>query len=293
MTISRARKGERQVAVASSGVWHNRRGEAFRLVGWRSDAPSRTAVLVHHGLGEHIGRYDTVARHLTDRVGVWGFDARGHGDSHGRRGDADGLSQLAEDFDAMIPVLLARSGCERVVLLGHSMGAAAVAWYLATRRPHPAISGVLLSAPPVAVQRDAVVRIKLAAARVARRVSPGLTLPNGLAAEHISSVPDEVARYVADPLVHDRLSVRLGWSLAHDAPQLPERAHRVSLPVLLWHGADDRIALPEGSRRLAASLPDVTFHEHTGARHEVHHERPEVVRELFGQVRGFLDRLDA
>ena len=40
-----------------------------------------------HGLGEHGGRYETVAKALT-RAGIetWSYDHRGNGGSGGRRG---------------------------------------------------------------------------------------------------------------------------------------------------------------------------------------------------------------
>lgn len=265
-------------------TWRNRRGEAFHVVGW----PGRgdTAVLVHHGLGEHIGRYQTLADRLD--LPIWGYDARGHGHSEGPRGDADGLGQLAEDLETLIPVLLEASGCEHAVLLGHSMGAAATLWYLATRRRHPAIRAALVSAPPVLVGRSLEMRVKAAAARVVRKVAPRLTLSNALPLEGISSVPEEVRRYQDDPLVHDRVSARLGWSLLHDAPTLVDRAAHIDLPILLWHGADDPIALVGGSRLLAERLPNVRYQEIPRARHEVHHEQAPIVDALLQQITAFL-----
>lgn len=280
--------------AAVTDVWHNRRGESFHLRGWPA-SEAQTLVLVHHGLGEHAGRYDTLAASFdpSDPFAMWSFDARGHGRSCGTRGDADGLGQLAEDLETLIPVLLERSGATHVVLMGHSMGAAVTLWYLTTRDLHPAIRAVMLSAPPVAVERTPSVRVKLQLARVARRVAPTLVLASGLDCAGISSVAAEVDRYRADGQVHDRISARLGWSLLNDAPLLVDRARAITLPVLLWHGADDPIARVEGSRALAAQLPDVRYHEFAGARHEVHHERPEVRAEVVARIRAFVEETRA
>ena len=50
----------------------------------RSDA--RGSVLIVHGLGEHIGRYEHVAAHLNAwGWNVVGYDQRGHGASAGAR----------------------------------------------------------------------------------------------------------------------------------------------------------------------------------------------------------------
>ena len=51
--------------------------------------PARAArsVLIVHGLGEHIGRYEHVAAQLhADGWQVFGYDQRGHGRSEGPRG---------------------------------------------------------------------------------------------------------------------------------------------------------------------------------------------------------------
>lgn len=269
-------------------VWHDRRGELFHVQGWTAEGEG-PVVLVHHGLGEHIGRYEVFARRLLPRgVSVWGYDARGHGRSGGKRGHVDGLSQLAEDLEALIPVLLERSGRSEAVLFGHSMGAAAVLWYLTTREPHPAIRKLLISAPPVHVPRTPMMRAQLALARVMRRLRPSLTLPSGLPPEQVSSVAEEVRRYQSDPLIHDRISAALGWSLLVDAPRVLEHAHHIRLPSLIWHGADDGIASLEGSRRLAEALIHGRFEAFEGARHEVHHERPDIVDRLFEGILDFL-----
>ncbi|MEQ1507699.1 MAG: alpha/beta fold hydrolase, partial [Myxococcota bacterium] len=226
-------------------------GETFLLRGWPSPVRTDTVIVVHHGLGEHGGRYASLVRHLeTLPAHIWSFDLRGHGETTGRRGDAAGIDELAGDFEAILPVIVQRSGASRVIVIGHSLGAVIVAWYLTTRTPHPAIVAVALSAPPVRVARTPNVRVKAAFGRVLRRVAPRMTLPSGLPPAGISSDPAEVDRYTSDPLIHDRLSVRLGLSLLEDAPKILERASKITLPILLWHGVDDPIVDIEGTRDL-------------------------------------------
>lgn len=267
--------------------------QTFALRGWARAGGARTVVVIHHGLGEHAGRYEAFVRGLDDApVQFWSYDARGHGETTGRRGDAGGLAQYASDLEALLPVLLERSGAERIVLMGHSMGAAVVGWYLTTRSPHPAIGSVMLSASPVHVPLTFEMRLKLAAARVLDRVSPTFTLGSGLQASGISSVAEEVSRYQRDPLVHDRLSARLGLSLIDDAPQIVVRAGAITLPILLWHGTDDPIAAIQGSRALYAAVgsSDKALYEFPDCKHEVHHETPERTAVMFGRVREWLDK---
>ena len=51
-------------------------GENLALYDWPlpEGAPQRGMVLLVHGLGEHVGRYDSLAR----RLNGWGFAVRGY-----------------------------------------------------------------------------------------------------------------------------------------------------------------------------------------------------------------------
>lgn len=265
--------------------------QTFVLRGWPRAGGAKTVWIVEHGLGEHGGRYDTLPRHLDDLpVHFWSYDLRGHGESTGKRGDAAGIPQYAADLEAILPVILERSGAEEILLMGHSMGAAVVGWYLTTRAPHPAVKNLMLSASPVHVPLTLEMRLKAAAARVLNNFAPTTTLASGLPVQGISSDPAEVGRYQHDPLVHDRLSARLGLSLLRDPPQIIERAGRITLPILLWHGVDDPIAAVAGSRALHAAIAstDKALVEFPDCRHEVHHEAPPKAAVLFERLRAWV-----
>lgn len=227
-------------------------GTTFRLIGWPAPTSSDVAVIVHHGLGEHGGRYASLADGLGDAPAhVWSFDARGHGESAGKRGHADGIDEFARDLHALVPTLLEQAGASRAVLYGHSMGAAAVARYLTRHTPHEAIAGAWLSGSPLKVDLSTLeLKIKAAAAPILAAIAPRLTLANALDPNAISSVPAEVARYRDDPLVHDRLSARLGHSLLTDGAVILAEAHRITMPTRMWHGGNDTITNPEGTRAL-------------------------------------------
>jgi len=265
--------------------------DRFRVRGWPALVPTDVAVIIHHGLGEHGGRYSVFAEQLAGvPAHIWTFDARGHGESDGVRGRVGGLQELTTDFEALLPDLIARSGASRVVVYGHSMGAAAVAWYLTHRSVHEAIAGVWLSAPPTVVTLTAQMRVKAAAARVLNRLMPWLTLASGLPQTGISSVAAEVESYRADPLIHDRISAALAWSLLTDAPTLMESARKITLPALLWHGGADPIADRRGTEGVFAALgsEDRALRIIEGAMHEVHRETAPIAGELFDMLREWL-----
>lgn len=274
----------------ATDTWRTADGQVLRLVGWPAAAGASALLVMHHGLGEHAGRYDDFANELVDLpLAIWGYDARGHGGSDGRRGHAS-LGAFADDLHALIPALAERASCDRVILFGHSMGAAVVAHYLATRSPHAQIEGVILSSPPVHIHETPAIRFKIALGRLLSRVVPRLTLANEIDPNNISSDPAQVRRYLEDPLVHDRISMKLGASLVDDSRALPERVGSVRLPVLLYQGRDDGVVQVSGTEALAAALPDVELHLFDGMRHECHHEHPDLRPKLFEVLRAWLGK---
>lgn len=271
--------------------WDSPGGMRFRRLWWRHEAP-RATLVIHHGHGEHGGRYQTLADGLADLpVDIQTWDCRGHGESQGSRGDVEGgLDGYIDDLEAILPTLLERSGTEKCFVLGHSMGGAVVGRYATTRPAHPAIAGFIFSSPAVLIPRNMVVEIKLLIGKVLGKAVPKLTLATGLDAKGISTESAEVERYKADPLVHDKISARLGVSLVGDAEVVPLAAGRITLPVLAYHGTADPICDIEGTRALVRGLgtDDVTFLELEGYAHETHHENTERRQRVFDAIKAFI-----
>lgn len=240
-------------------------------------SPNGVVVVIHHGLGEHAGRYEAVGSQLVELgFEVRSFDCRGHGQSLGKRGDAAGVDGLVTDLEEILPAILETSCAKRAVLMGHSMGGAVVARYLTARPVHSALVGAILSAPALAVPISPVNDLKLRAGRFLNCYAPQFTLPSGLDTNGISSDPSEIDRYLNDKWVHDWVSLRLATSIVDDAGAIIEGAGRLNVPTLIYHGTEDTICDIDGSRQFVRQAPIgmVAFREIQGARHELHHEMP-------------------
>ncbi len=74
-----------------------------------------------------------------------------------------------------------------------------------------------------------------------------------------------------DPLVHDRISTKLGRSIFENMELAHREAGRITSPVLILIGTEDVITPPEGSRRLFKRLTvtDKMLREFPGAYHEI------------------------
>jgi acylglycerol lipase len=240
---------------------------------WMPDDP-KADVLIIHGLGEHSGRWDHVARALADRgYAVTGFDLRGHGHSTGPRCHVDSFDQMVEDLAAVAEPL----GRERPwVLYGHSLGGLIATLYLTSDHRQP--NAAVLSAP--ALEDDLPAHLRLTA-KVLGRVTPSLSVANSIKGEHLSR-DDAVGRaYFDDPLVQTEATC--GFGLEGFGAQDRARAalDRITVPTLVVHGAEDRLVPPRASAPFAA-VDGIERKLYPGLRHEIHNEPewPQVVSEL-------------
>ena len=219
-------------------------GENLAVYDWplAEGRAQRGTVLLVHGLGEHTGRYDYLARHLN----AWGFAVRGYDQyGHGESGGAYGSLPT----DTRLLDARTREGLP-LVLLGHSMGGLVAARFVAMHlRP---VDALVLSSPALDPGLNAVQKILLA---TLPGIAPNLRIHNGLDAQYLSHDPAVVAAYQADPLCHDRISARLARFIADGGPATVARAAHWSVPTLLMWAGDDRLVQPAGSAAFAAAAP--------------------------------------
>jgi alpha-beta hydrolase superfamily lysophospholipase len=226
---------------------------------WPAETAARLVVLVH-GYGEHMGRYEHVAQALVARGStVVGPDHVGHGLSPGER-------VLVEDFEPVVDDLRAVVQATRddlpVVMVGHSMGGLIATRY--AQRHREDLAGLVLTSPAVGL---------------------GPVAEGWLAAPELPSDPIDVAvlsrdpavgeAYAADPLVYHG-----GWKRPYlEAYVAADRAIAEGpgfgdLPLLYLHGAADELPPVALARPVVERLagPDSELQILEGARHELFNE---------------------
>lgn len=214
--------------------------------------PIRGMVIIVHGLGEHIGRYNHVASELNAwGFSVCGYDQCGHGESSGRAGSLPTDTRLLDDLaDFVDSTRASLPKGTPLILLGHSMGGLVAARFvsLGMRR----VDGLILSSPALDAGLNAFQRFLVA---VLPRIAPNLRVRNGLKPQFLSHDPEVVADYRADPLVHNRIAARLARFIATAGPATLAQAPNWTLPTLLMYAGDDHLLNPDGSRRFAEAAP--------------------------------------
>lgn len=257
---------------------------------WTPDTAPRAIVVLSHGLGEYARRYDHVAQRF-EAAGLvtYALDHRGHGRSGGKRMLVRDVSEYTADFDTLVGIATREHPGLKCIVLGHSMGGGIVFAYGVERPDNYDL--MVLSGPVVAAQ-DQVSPVLAFAAKVLGAVVPGVPAED-LDVDAISRDPEVVAAYKADPLVHHgRVPFGVGRALLKIGETMPQRAPALTAPLLVVHGASDRLVPVAGSRRLVECVgsADVTLKVYPGLYHEVFNE-PERDQVLDDVVAWITERL--
>lgn len=257
----------------------NFEGRAGIRIHWQKWAPaeSKAAVVIVHGLGEHGGRYEHVARALVEQgCAVYAVDHRGHGKSGGPRAYVDKFAHAVEDIDTLVDIAVderrSRSKSRPLFLLGHSMGGALALSY--TLKYGQRLSGLVLSGPAVALDgAPPLIRpVSKLLSFLAPRAGAFLIDPN-----LVSRDAEMVAAYERDPLnAHGKVPMRTLAEIVKFVEWLPAVLPMIQLPLLVMHGGEDRLAGVSGSRMVVERVAsrDKTLKVYDGLYHEIFNELP-------------------
>jgi len=259
-------------------------GTTLHLVEWSSEG-ARGTLLIVHGLGEHGDRYGHVAQWFSTRgFRVVSYDQRGHGQSQGPRGVSPSPDALYEDLALVIDAVRPTNG--KFILLGHSMGGAIAARFVADRRRR--IDGLILSSPALAANLSMGQKLQL---YIGERLMPMLAQGNGLDPKMISHNQTVVRAYMEDPLVHDRISARLARVIIDAGEVARAKVTHWQVPTLLVYAGADALVLPSGSDAFAASAPRgiVESTKFDGLYHEILNETEALAAPVFQRIEQWLD----
>jgi alpha-beta hydrolase superfamily lysophospholipase len=225
---------------------------------WTPDTEPTGVVILCHGYAEHARRYDHVAQRFGEGgLITYALDHRGHGRSGGKRVYLKNMSEYTDDFHHLVGIATAAHPELKRIVLGHSMGGGIVFAY-GVEHPDD-YSAMVLSGPAVFAQ-DAVSPVMITVAKVVGSLLPGLPVED-LPADAVSRDPEVVAAYEADPLVfHGKLPAGIAKALIGVGETMPQRAASLTAPLLVVHGAEDKLIPVEGSRRLLECVGPIDAH---------------------------------
>ncbi len=258
--------------VSASCTLPGNDGYALFCRAWRpAEAPVASIALVH-GLGEHSGRYEHVGRYFAGKgYFVAAVDLRGHGRSEGQPGHVNRFQDYLNDVKTLIDYTREQSPAVPLFLLGHSMGGL-IALVYALNYPD-GLTSVIASAPGLR-GRVHIPAWKAALGKAMSSLYPALSMPSGLDAAGVSRDPAVVQAYIADPLVHDKVTARWFTEFMEAGRRAMAEAHSLAAPALIVQGSEDQLVDPAASKEFfeRISLDKKQYIEYEGLYHEVFNE---------------------
>lgn len=257
---------------------------------------SHGVAVIVHGLGEHCLRYAHVAAYLNEHGwAAVGYDHRGHGRSPGPRGGLKQGDDFLHDLAKVVDATRAAYPGQRLIIVGHSLGGAIAGRFVAAlAQPAEAaawsrpVDALVLSSPALDVPISAIQKGLLA---TVGKLTPDVPVGNGLKPEWVCNNPATVKAYMADPLVHDRITGRLTMFILAAGENVRARAPQWAVPTLIMWGGQDRCVKPEGSVAFATTAPSslVSSQPFPTLSHEIFNEVEQA--EVLGVMGDWLGRV--
>ena len=198
----------------------------------------RKAILLFHRGHEHSGRI----AHLVDELGLpefdfFAWDARGHGQSPGERGDSPSFATSARDVQTFCDHINATYGIEEedIAVIAQSVGAVIAATWVHDYAPK--IRALVLASPAFKVKLY--VPFARPGLALMRKFRGNFFVNSYVKAKFLSHDPERVASYDSDPLITKAISVNVLLGLYEAAARVVADAQAIQVPTqLLISGSD-------------------------------------------------------
>ena len=225
-----------------------------------NDEPRRAVVLFHRG-HEHSGRIG----HLADELDLPGFDvfawdARGHGQSPGARGDSPSFGTSVRDVQTFVEHIAATHGIaiSDMAVVAQSVGAVVASTWVHDYAPP--IRSLVLASPAFKVKLY--VPLARPGLKLARAWRGNFFVNSYVKAKFLTHDPERIASYDSDPLIAKAISVNVLLGLYEAADRVVADAQAIQVPTQL---------LISGSDFVVHRKPQQRFFDNLGtARKELH-----------------------
>jgi alpha-beta hydrolase superfamily lysophospholipase len=260
-----------------------------RWPGAAESAEPRAIVLLHRG-HEHSGRLQHVVDELVlSEYDFFAWDARGHGQSPGARGDSPSFGALVKDVDCFIRHIERTHGInpEQIAVIGQSVGAVLAATWAHDYAPN--VRCLVLTAPAFKVKLY--VPFARAGLRLIQKLAGNFFITSYVKAKFLTHDPARIRSYDEDPLVTRAISARVLLGLFDAAERVVADAQAIRLPVQLLVSDTDwvvhRAPQDEFFERLGSSVKE--RHLLPGFLHDTLGERDRKL--ALDKVRDFIERV--
>ena len=224
---------------------------------WTNGGKPKAVINLVHSHGEHSGIYEDFVKDLTDNnYYVVSLDLRGHGRSEGRRGYASSYRKLIKDLHTLIDKSESLFPGYPKILLGHGLGGNIAIYYLSTHITN--ISSLIVTSPWLVLEHR-FSKSRLFFGNIIRHILPTCMLETRFTAEDKRRSQDAIKKYNNDPLMHDKVSIRLFYEIIFAGQRSSRSIYKINMPVLVMHGNNDKIASCKASRNFVLNASKKTI----------------------------------
>jgi len=243
-----------------------------------AETSARRAIVMFHRGHEHGGRM----AHLVEELGLQGFDffawdARGHGESPGERGDSPSFATSVRDVQTFIDHIAAAYGIDTgdMVVLAQSVGAVVVSTWAHDYAPK--IRAMVLASPAFKVKLY--VPFARPGLKLMRAWRGNFFVNSYVKAKFLSHDPQRIASFEADPLISRPISVNMLLGLYDAAERVVADAQAIQIPTQLLISGSDFVVHRKPQEQFFARLGSLDkemhilpgfFHDTLGERDRAH-----------------------
>lgn len=271
-----------QTIQYESGSFTTKDGLSLFEQWWLPAGEHKALLVIVHGLAEHSGRYEHVAKFFASHGYLVGtFDLRGHGKSEGKRSLIRSFDSYLNDLGIFLQRARQRIGEKPAFLLGHSMGGTIVSKYMLTRQLD--MKGIIITGGLIKLPQNIPLILSPVVSLIASIFPEMPTF--ALAAGDVSRVPEVVEKYDNDALNYrGKLPAITGAELSKACTFIQKNSQKTTPPVLIMSGSEDTMVNPQGSHILYDNLltKDKTLKVYEGLHHEILNEpeQPQVMEDI-------------
>jgi alpha-beta hydrolase superfamily lysophospholipase len=234
---------------------------------WRPETEPRAVVVIVHGFNSHSGQYLWVGEQLAaNGLAVYALDLRGRGRSDGERYFVEKIEDYTEDVATLVRTAKCENPGLPVFVLGHSAGGVTSCIYTLDHQSE--IDGLICESFAYELPVPDIVLSFLKGLSYITPHTHVFSLKN----EDFSRDPAVVESMNDDVLIKgESQPAQTGKVLINAAQRLKEEFPRITLPLLILHGTEDKATKPSGSQHFyeQAGSSDKTLKLYEGHFHDL------------------------
>ena len=238
------------------------------------DGSTDKAIVLFHRGHEHSGRLMYLADELgLDDFAYFAWDARGHGNSPGARGDSPGIATSVADIQDFMHHIAHHYHIapENTAVIAQSVGAVLVATWLHDYAPP--IRCAVLASPAFSVKLY--VPFARSGLKLLHKLRGNFFVNSYVKAHYLTHDTARQEDFKRDPLIVRPISVRVLLGLYDTAERIVADAQAITTPLLLLISGDDKVVHHQ---------PQHDFYNHLGSHYKARHILPGFYHDTLGEA---------